>query len=165
MSTQNNQEIPSILLGKRRTDVLASLELGVLLARKDTEGVSTEVVTLWTMPVRGRSYHLRHIVTHLALQQVGGQDLAAVTVEEREGSAEGRKGNAPDDGLGHDAPPAGLRLVDGLVEEVIEEQRLKVLGLLVCGGDVTEEDRLDDATTTPHLSNAGVVEVPAKLQQ
>ena len=32
--------------GKERTDVLASLELGVLLARKNPEGVGTEVVTL-----------------------------------------------------------------------------------------------------------------------
>ena len=76
----------------RRTDVLASLELGVLLARKDTEGVSTEVVTL-------------------CLQEVGRDDLAAVAVEERERGAERRSGDTPECRLCDDTSPTGLRLV------------------------------------------------------
>ena len=101
----------------------------------------------------------------MSLEEVSGDNLAPVTIEEGKSSGESGGGDTPEDGLGDDATPAGLCLVDGLVEEVVEEQRLKVLRLLVGRGDVTEEDRLDDATTTPHLSNAGVVEVPAKLQQ
>ena len=45
----------------------------------------------------------------------------------------------------------------GLVEEVVEEERLDLDVLLVCRGDVTKEDTLDDTTATPHLSDAGVV--------
>lgn len=51
----------------------------------------------------------------------------------------------------------------GLVEEVIEQERLEVQLLRVCGGDVAKEDGLDDATSSPHASNAGVVQVPAEL--
>jgi hypothetical protein len=56
----------------------------------------------------------------LRLQQVGGQLLGAVAVEEGQRAGEGRRRDAPEDGLGNDAAPAGLRLVDGLVEEVVE---------------------------------------------
>ena len=101
--------------------------------------------------------------THLRLEDVRGDDLAAVAVEEREGGGEGGGGDAPENGLRNDAAPAGLRLVRGLVEEVVEEERLEVRRLLVRGGDVTEEDGLDDAAAAPHARNAGVVEVPAEL--
>ena len=81
-------------------------------------------------------------VVTLGLDEVGGDDLAAVAVEEREGGGECGRGDTPEDGLRDDATPAGLRLVDGLVEEAVKEQGLKVLGLLVRGSDVTEEDAL-----------------------
>ena len=51
--------------------------------------------------------------------------------------------------MGDDATPAGLRLVNGLVEEVIEKKGFQVGGLLICLGDVTEEDRLDQG----HISS------------
>ena len=129
---------------KIRTDVLAGLELGVLLSGENTEGVGTEVVTL-------------------CLENVRGNDLTAVAVEERQGGGERGHGDTPDDTLGNYTPPAGLRLLDGLVEEVVEEKGLQVGSLGVRGGDIAEEDRLDDATTTPHTGNSSVVQVPVEL--
>lgn len=127
-----------------RTDIFASLELSVLLAGQDTEGVGTEVVTL-------------------RLDEVGRDDLAAVAVEEGEGSGESGERNTPDDALSNDTPPTRLSLVEGLVEEVVEQEGFETLVLGVGSGDVAEEDGLDNATTTPHLSNASIVEVPALL--
>lgn len=49
------------------------------------------------------------------------------------------------------------------VEEVVKEQGLEISGLVVSGGDVLQEDTLDDASTTPHARNTGVVEVPVEL--
>lgn len=106
--------------------------------------------------------HVQRVVkvAYLCLEDVRGDDLTPVAVEERQSSAEGRRRDTPEDGLSDDASPAGLRLVDGLVEEVVEEQRLKVGRLRVGGGDVTKENGLDDATTTPHAGDASVVQVP-----
>lgn len=53
--------------------------------------------------------------------------------------------------------------MDGLVEEVVEEQVLEVGVVAVCAGDVLEEHRADNATTTPHQSNRWLVELPAVL--
>lgn len=101
--------------------------------------------------------------TYLSLEEVGGNDLAPVAIEEGKRSAEGRDRDTPDHRLCDDAPPAGLRLVDGLVEEIVEQHRLELVVLLVGGGDVTKEDGFDDATTSPHLRDTGVVEVPIEL--
>ena len=122
-------------------DVLASGETLVLLSGADTEGVSTEVVTL-------------------GLDKVGGEGLGAVAVEEGESGTEGRDGDTPERSLGVDATPSGLGVGDGLGEEGAQEQVLQV-GLLTVGrGDVGKEDRLDDAATAPHGSDTGVVEGP-----
>lgn len=75
-------------------DVLASLKLGVLLSGEDTEGMGAEVVAL-------------------SLEDVGGNDLAPIPIQESKSRREGRGGNTPKDGLGDDTPPAGLGLVDG----------------------------------------------------
>jgi hypothetical protein len=53
--------------------------------------------------------------------------------------------------------------VDGLVEEVVEEQVLQVGLVAVSRGDVLEEDRSDDAATTPHESDGGLVKLPVEL--
>lgn len=103
------------------------------------------------------------VATYLRLEDVGRDDLAAVTVEECKGGGEGRRGDTPENGLCNDAAPTGLSLVDGLVEEVIEKQRLEVAVLLVRGGDIAQENRLDNATATPHARNASVVKVPVEL--
>lgn len=125
-------------------DVLA---LGVLLAGVlglDAEGVGTEVVTL-------------------GLEHVGGEVLGAVTVVEGQGGAEGRGGDTPEGTLGDNVAPAVLGGVDGVVEEVVEEKVLKVGVAAVGLGDVLEEDRADDAATTPHEGDLGLLELPAVL--
>ena len=63
----------------------------------------------------------------------------------------------------NDVAPAWLRLVDGLIEEVIEEQVLEVWVGAVGLGDVFQEDRADDATTTPHERDLGLLELPIVL--
>ena len=125
-------------------DVLALLVLLVGVFRLDAEGVGTEVVTL-------------------GLQQVGGQVLGAVAVVEGQSGAESRCGNTPESTLGDDVSPAGLSLVDSLVEEVVEEQVLEVGVSTVGLGDVLQEDGADNASTTPHEGNLGLVKLPAVL--
>jgi hypothetical protein len=125
-------------------DVLALLVLLVGVFGLDAECVGTEVVTL-------------------SLQQVGGQVLGTVTVVEAERGAESRCGNTPEGALGDDVSPAGLSLVDSLVEEIVEEQVLKVGVGTVSLGDVLQEDGADDASTAPHEGNLGLVELPVVL--
>jgi len=84
-------------------NVFAVLKLGVLFSGEDAEGVGTEVVTL-------------------SLDNVGRDDLAPVPVQEGESSRESRSGDAPENGLSDDTPPAGLCLADGVNEELVEEE-------------------------------------------
>jgi len=123
------------------------LAVGVLVASVlglDAEGVSTEVVTL-------------------SLEKVGGEVLGAVTVEPGQSGGEGWGGDTKESSLGNNVSPAGLSLVDGLVEEVIKQKVLEV-GLGAVGvGDVLEEDGSDNATTSPHEGNGGLVELPVEL--
>jgi hypothetical protein len=123
-------------------DVLA---LGVLLAGVlglDAESVGTEVITL-------------------GLEHVRGEVLGAVTVVEGKGGAEGGSGDTPDGALGDNVAPAVLGGVDGVVEEVIEQQVLEVGVATVGVGDVLEEDGTDDAATAPHEGDLGLLELPA----
>jgi hypothetical protein len=115
-------------------DVLA---LGVLLVGVlglDAESVGTEVVTL-------------------GLEHVGGQVLGAVSVVEGQGGAEGRGGDTPDGTLGDGVAPSVLGGVDGVVEEVVEEQVLEVGVAAVGVGDVLKEDRADDASRASGASS------------
>lgn len=125
-------------------NVLAFRVLGRGELRLDSECVCAEVVTL-------------------CLEQVGRQILGPVTVKPRQSGREGRCRDAEKGSLGHDVSPAGLRLVDGLVEEIIEEQVLEVRVRAVSLGDVLQEDGADDASTAPHEGNLGLVELPAVL--
>jgi hypothetical protein len=123
-------------------DVLA---LGVLLVgvlRLDAESVGTEVVTL-------------------GLEHVGREVLGAVAVVEGQSGAEGRGRDTPEGALGDDVAPAVLGSVDGIVEEVVEEEVLKVGVAAVGLGDVLEEDGADDAATAPHEGDLGLLELPA----
>lgn len=122
-------------------DVLASRVLVALLAGLDAEGVGTEVVTL-------------------SLEEVGGEVLGPVAVKEGQSGAEGGSGHAPESTLGDNVSPAGLGFVNGLVEEVVEEEVLEVGVGSVRLGDVLQEDGADDTSTTPHESNLGLVELP-----
>lgn len=125
-------------------NVLALGEVLVGVLGLDTEGVGTEVVTL-------------------GLQQVGRQVLGAVAVVEAEGSGESRQRNAPESRLADNVAPAALGVVNGLSEEIVEQKVLEVGVVAVGVGDVLKEDRANDAATTPHQGNGGLVELPAVL--
>ena len=107
----------------------------------DLESMGTEVVTL-------------------SLEQVGGQVLGSVAIEEGKGSGEGWHWDAPLDGLGNNVSPAWLGRVNGLVEEIVEEQVLEVWVLTISVGDVLQEDRSDDAATSPHEGDGGLIQLP-----
>ena len=125
-------------------DVLTLGEVLVGMLGLDAEGVGTEVVTL-------------------GLQQVGGQVLGAVAVVEAEGSGEGRQRDTPESGLADHVAPAALGGLDGLLEEVVEQQVLEVGVVAVSVGDVLQEDGADNAATAPHQSDGGLVQLPAVL--
>ena len=125
-------------------DILALGEVLVGELGLDAEGVGTEVVTL-------------------GLQQVGGQVLGAVAVVEAESSGEGGQRDTPHSGLGDNVSPARLSVGDGLGEELIEEQVLKVGVVAVGVGDVLQEDGADNAATAPHKGDGRLVELPAIL--
>jgi hypothetical protein len=97
----------------------------------------------------------------LSLDKVGGEGLGSVTVEEGEGGGEGRDGDTPESGLGNDSPPSWLSLGNSLKEEGGNEQVLELVVLSVGGGNVRQEDRLDDTSTSPHGSDTGVVKSPS----
>jgi len=123
------------------------LAVGVLLAGVlglDAEGVGTEVVTL-------------------SLEKVGGEVLGAVTVEPRQSGREGGSRDTKEGSLGNNVSPTGLSLVDGLVEEVVEQEVLEVRLAAVGVGDVLEEDGSDNAATSPHEGNGRLVKLPAVL--
>ena len=110
------------------------LALGVLLTRMlrlDLERMRTEVIAL-------------------SLEEIGREILGAVAVEPRERGAESWCGNAKECSFGNDVAPTGLGFVDGLVEEVVEEEVLECRVVAVRRGDVFEEDGPDDASSTPH---------------
>lgn len=125
-------------------NVLTSLVLVVGKLGLDMEGVGTKVITL-------------------SLEEVGRQVLGAVAVEPRQSSGEGGRRDTHQGSLGDNITPAGLGLVDGLVEEVVKQQVLQFRVIAVGGGNVLEEDGANDAATTPHKGNGRLVEFPAKL--
>ena len=123
------------------------LALWVLLAGVfwlDAESVGTKVVTL-------------------CLEEVGWEVLCPEAVVEGQSGRESWSWDTPESAHGNDVSPAWLGLVDGVVEEVAEEQVLEVWVLAVGGGDVLEEDGSDDAATTPHEGDLWLVELPAVL--
>ena len=121
------------------------LALGILLAGVlglDLEGVRAKVIAL-------------------RLQQIRREFLRAVPVVEAEGGAKGRRGNAPSRPLADNVSPPRLRLVDGFVEEVVEQQVLEVRVLAVRRRNVLQEHRPDNAATAPHQGNRRFVQFPA----
>lgn len=124
----------------------AHLVLVVGVLGLDLEGVGTEVVTL-------------------GLEKVGREILRAVSVEPRQGSGESRGRDSEQGSLGNHVSPAGLCGVDGLVEEVVEEQVLEVGVVSVGGSDVLQEDGADNAATSPHQGDRRLVELPLVLSR
>jgi len=62
------------------------------------------------MSWRGR---IATTLTYLGLDKVGGDDFAAVAVEEGEGGAKRRGRDTPEDSLSNDPPPSWLSCVNG----------------------------------------------------
>jgi hypothetical protein len=102
-------------------------------------------------------------VISLGLEQVGGQDLGAVSIKEGQSRGQGRGRDAGESSLGDDVSPTLGGLGNGLGEEGIKQQVLE-LGVLGVGSlDITQEDGTDNATTAPHQCNTSIVQVPAVL--
>lgn len=134
----------SIVSGRRNLSTSAS-PVGVdprSVTAKQLVGVGTEVISL-------------------GLEQVSGELVGSVTVVESQSRSKGRGGDTPGDSLGHGRSPRGVGLLDGVLEEVVEQQVLEVGVLSVSLGDVSKENGSDDATTSPHEGDTGVVELPA----
>ena len=79
--------------GETLTNILASFEPRILLPWKDTEGMRTKVIPL-------------------PLNDIGGEKITTVAIEEGEGCAECRAGGSPEGGLSNDTSPAWLCFVD-----------------------------------------------------
>jgi hypothetical protein len=99
-------------------------------------------------------------VISLRLQEVGWEILCSIAIEPRQRRAERRGWDAEEGGLGDDVSPAWLRLVDGFVEEVGEQQVFEIWVGAVSLGDVLEEDGTDDAAAAPHEGDGWLVELP-----
>lgn len=125
-------------------DVLALRVLRGGVLRLDLESVSTEVVTL-------------------GLEQVRRQVLGAVAIEPRQRRRESRGRDTEQRRLGNNVSPARLSLVDSLVEEVIEQQVLQVGVVAVRSRDILEEHGPDNAASSPHEGDRGLVELPPVL--
>lgn len=100
-------------------------------------------------------------VISLGLEEVSGELGGSVTVVESQSGGKGRGGDSPGDSLGHSSSPGGVSLGDGALEEVVKQQVLELGVLSVSLGDVSKENGSDDATTSPHEGDTGVVELPA----
>jgi hypothetical protein len=92
-------------------------------------------------------------VVTLRLKEIGREVLGTVTIIPAKRGAEGRERNTPQSTFADDVSPARLCLVDGLIEEVVEEQVFEIRVVAVGLGDILEEDRSNDAAATPHKSN------------
>ena len=152
LSYKKTPNLSNVGRGRHVTTTTGPVDVNVLVDGEvvagvlglDAEGVGTEVVTL-------------------GLEHVGGEVLGAVTVVEGQSGAEGGSGDTPEGTLGDNVAPAVLGGVDSVVEEVVEEEVLEVGVAAVGLGDVLEEDRADDAATTPHEGDLGLLELPAVL--
>src|ERR1019366_7042616 len=102
-------------------------------------------------------------VIALSLEQICGQALGAVAVEEGKCGGKRRGGYAELDGGCDGLAPGCLVLVDGAREELVEEQIVEFLLFVEGGFDVAEEGAADDAAAAPHESDATHVQVPAVL--
>lgn len=107
--------------GPVNVNVLSELVFIVGELWLDLEGVSTEVVSL-------------------SLEQVGRKILGTVTIKPTEGGAESRGWYSKKSSLGDNVSPSWLGSVDGFVEEVAEEQVLKVWILAVSSSDILQEN-------------------------
>jgi hypothetical protein len=107
----------------------------------DQEGVGTEIISL-------------------GLDEVCWSVCSSVSVEEVQGGTETWGWDAQVNGSLDDASPAWLGLVNSIIEELVEQQVLEVRVGTIGLGDVLEEDRSNDATSSPHQCDFWLVEFP-----
>lgn len=100
-------------------------------------------------------------VISLRLEKVGWEIFGAIAVVEAQCGRESWSRNTPQGAFADDISPSCLRLVNGLVEEVVKEQILEVGICTICLGDVLQKHGTDDTASTPHKGNRGFVELPA----
>jgi hypothetical protein len=79
-------------------------------------------------------------VISLCLEQIGREILSTVSIKPAESGAESRSWYAEKGGLRDDVSPTRLRFVNSLVEEVIEEEILKIWVVAISCSDVLQED-------------------------
>jgi hypothetical protein len=95
--------------------------LFVRILRLDEESVSTKIITL-------------------CLEKIGREILGAVTVVPAERGTESGKWDTPHCTFADNIPPARLRLVDGLIEEIVEEQIFEIWVVTIGLRDILQED-------------------------
>ena len=78
-------------------------------------------------------------VVALCLEEIGREILCTVAIIPAERSAEGRKRDTPYSTLADNVSPTWLRLVNGLVEEIIEEQVFEIWVVAVSLCDILQE--------------------------
>lgn len=91
--------------------------------------VDVDILALWVFLVGALGLDSECVsskVITLSLEEVGWEVLCAVAIEPTQCSAESRSRYAEKCRLGDNVSPSRLGLVDGLVEEVIEQQVLKI---------------------------------------
>ena len=111
----------------------------------------------------GTLVRVRPKVIALSLQQVGRQAAAAVTIEVGQRRRESRDGKALLDGRRDDSTPGRLCFLDRLPEEVVQQKVFQVRVLVKRVLDVLQEDRTNDAATSPQQRDRAVVQLPAEL--
>ena len=72
----------------------------------------------------------------------------------------GRDGDTPQGGLSDNSPPSGLSAGNSLQEERASKQVLELRVRTIRLGNILQEDRANDAATTPHEGNFWFVELP-----
>jgi len=102
-------------------------------------------------------------VVPMGLQQVGRKPLGPISIVESEGGGEAWSWNTPFNCLADSSPPSRLSVSDSITEEVVKQQVLKLRVGTVGLGNISQKDGTDDASTTPHESDSGIVQLPSVL--
>ena len=100
------------------------------------------ILTFRILPARILGFNSECVSTEvisLCLQKICWEVFRAVAVIPAKSSAESGRRYTPQRALADNISPAVLSLVNGFVEEVVEQQVLELWILPVCGSDVLQE--------------------------
>lgn len=102
-------------------------------------------------------------IVPLRLQQICGQGGRAIAIVEAQGRGQSGHRYAPEEGIGHHLTPRALALLNGALEEVVEQQirERRLAGVRIL--DVAQKDAAYDAAAAPHQCDAAIVETPVVL--